>query len=264
MQTDASINRGNSGGPLFNVEGKVIGINTAIISQTGGSIGLGFAIPSNSAKKIVQQLKDFGRTKRGWLGVQIQPVSKDFAESLGLENEKGAFVSNVNPKGPSKKAGIEDGDVILKFNDIEIVKMTDLPRVVAEADVGSIARVEIWRKNKKIMIEVELGELPEQTYVNKKPQKKENQTKEKLIKSLGITIKNSTDSVGVIVTKIDADEINIQEGDTILEVNREPVESLNSFIALVEKYEKTGRSSLLLKIKRDEETSWVTIKFISN
>ena len=264
LQTDASINRGNSGGPLFNVEGKVIGINTAIISQTGGSIGLGFAIPSNSAKKIVQQLKDFGRTKRGWLGVQIQPVSKDFAESLGLENEKGAFVSNVNPKGPSKKAGIEDGDVILKFNDIEIVKMTDLPRVVAEADVGSIAKVEIWRKNKKIMIEVELGELPEQTYVNKKPQKKENQTKEKLIKSLGITIKDSTDSVGVIVTKIDADEINIQEGDTILEVNREPVESLNSFIALVEKYEKTGRSSLLLKIKRDEETSWVTIKFISN
>ena len=263
LQTDASINRGNSGGPLFNVEGKVIGINTAIISQTGGSIGLGFAIPSNSAKKIVQQLKDFGRTKRGWLGVQIQPVSKDFAESLGLENEKGAFVSNVNPKGPSKKAGIEDGDVILKFNDIEIVKMTDLPRVVAEADVGSIAKVEIWRKNKKIMIEVELGELPEQTYVNKKPQKKENQTKEKLIKSLGITIKDSTDSVGVIVTKIDADEINIQEGDTILEVNREPVESLNSFIALVEKYEKTGRSSLLLKIKRDEETSWVTIKFIS-
>ena len=264
LQTDASINRGNSGGPLFNVEGKVIGINTAIISQTGGSIGLGFAIPSNSAKKIVQQLKDFGRTKRGWLGVQIQPVSKDFAESLGLENEKGAFVSNVNPKGPSKKAGIEDGDVILKFNDIEIVKMTDLPRVVAEADVGSIAKVEIWRKNKKIMIEVELGELPEQTYVNKKPEKKENQTKEKLVKSLGITIKDSTDSVGVIVTKIDADEINIQEGDTILEVNREPVESLNSFITLVEKYEKTGRSSLLLKIKRDEETSWVTIKFISN
>ena len=264
LQTDASINRGNSGGPLFNVEGKVIGINTAIISQTGGSIGLGFAIPSNSAKKIVQQLKDFGRTKRGWLGVQIQPVSKDFAESLGLENEKGAFVSNVNPKGPSKKAGIEDGDVILKFNDIEIVKMTDLPRVVAEADVGSIAKVEIWRKNKKIMIEVELGELPEQTYVNKKSQKKENQTKEKLVKSLGITIKVSKDSGGVIVTKIDADEINIQEGDTILEVNREPAESLNSFIALVEKYEKTGRSSLLLKIKRDEETSWVTIKFISN
>ena len=164
LQTDASINRGNSGGPLFNIDGEVIGINSAIISQTGGSIGLGFAIPSNSAKKIVQQLKDFGRTKRGWLGVQIQPVSKDFAESLGLESEKGAFVSNVNPKGPSKEAGLESGDIILKFNDIEIIKMTDLPRVVAESDVGSIANVEIWRKNKKIIIQVVLGELPEQTY----------------------------------------------------------------------------------------------------
>ena len=264
LQTDASINRGNSGGPLFNVEGKVIGINTAIISQTGGSIGLGFAIPSNSAKKIVQQLKEFGRTKRGWLGVQIQPVSKDFAESLGLENEKGAFVSNVNPNGPSKKAGIEDGDVILKFNDIEIVKMTDLPRVVAEADVGSIAIVEIWRKNKKIVIEVELGELPEQTYVNKKPKINEKQSQEKKIKSLGIGIENIKDSVGVTVTKIDVDDISLQKGDIILEVNREAVESSTSFISLVEKYEKTGRSSLLLKIKRNEETSWVTIKFIDN
>ena len=264
LQTDASINRGNSGGPLFNVEGEVIGINTAIISQTGGSIGLGFAIPSNSAKKIVQQLKEFGRTKRGWLGVQIQPVSKDFAESLGLENEKGAFVSNVNPKGPSKKAGIEDGDVILKFNDTEIIKMTDLPRVVAEADVGSIAKVEIWRKNKKIVIEVELGELPEQTYVNKKPKINDNQSQEKKIKSLGIVIDDTKDSAGVIVTKIDVDEISLKKGDIILEVNREAVESSTSFISLVEKYEKTGRSSLLLKIKRDEETSWVTIKFIYN
>ena len=264
LQTDASINRGNSGGPLFNVEGEVIGINTAIISQTGGSIGLGFAIPSNSAKKIVQQLKEFGRTKRGWLGVQIQPVSKDFAESLGLENEKGAFVSNVNPNGPSKKAGIEDGDVILKFNDIEIVKMTDLPRVVAEADVGSIAIVEIWRKNKKIVIEVELGELPEQTYVNKKPKINEKQSQEKKVKSLGIVIDDTKDSVGVNVTKIDVDNISLLKGDIILEVNREAVESSTSFISLVEKYEKTGRSSLLLKIKRDEETSWVTIKFINN
>jgi len=264
LQTDASINRGNSGGPLFNVEGKVIGINTAIISQTGGSIGLGFAIPSNSAKKIVQQLKEFGRTKRGWLGVQIQPVSKDFAESLGLENEKGAFVSAVNPKGPSKKAGIEDGDVILKFNDIEIVKMTDLPRVVAEADVGSIAKVEVWRKNKKIVIEVELGELPEQTYVNKKPEINEKESQEKIIKSLGIVIEDTKDTIGVIVTKIDVDEISLQKDDIILEVNREKVESSTSFISLVDKYEKTGRSSLLLKIKRDKETSWVTIKFISN
>ena len=264
LQTDASINRGNSGGPLFNIDGKVIGINTAIISQTGGSIGLGFAIPSNSAKKIVQQLKDFGRTKRGWLGVQIQPVSKDFAESLGLENEKGAFVSNVNPKGPSKKAGIEAGDVILKFNDIEIIKMTDLPRVVAEADVGSLAKVEVWRKNRKIIIQVELGELPEQTYVKDNSQKKENKSKEKIITSLGIAVIDSNDSKGVLVSKVDNDDIRLQEGDIILEVNRELIDSSISFISIIEKYKKTGRSSLLLKIQREDETSWITIKFISN
>ena len=264
LQTDASINRGNSGGPIFNIDGEVIGINSAIISQTGGSIGLGFAIPSNSAKKIVQQLKEFGRTKRGWLGVQIQPVSKDFAESLGLENEKGAFVSNVNPKGPSKTAGIEAGDVILTFNDIEIVKMTDLPRVVAESDVGSVAIVEVWRKNKKIIIEVELGELPEQTYVTSKSSKIENKINDKKIKSLGITIKENDQSDGVTVTKVDNDEINLENGDIIIEVNREIVESIKSFSSLVEKYRETGRSSLLLKIQRGDETSWVTIKFVDN
>jgi serine protease Do len=168
IQTDASINRGNSGGPLFNIEGEVIGINSAIISQSGGSIGLGFAIPSNSAKKIVNQLKEFGRTKRGWLGVQITPVSQEIAESLGLDNQKGAFISNINPEGPSKEAGIQEGDVILEFNNIEIIKMTDLPRVVAESDVGTEASVLIWRKNKLIEIQVTLGELPEKTYVERK------------------------------------------------------------------------------------------------
>ena len=264
LQTDASINRGNSGGPLFNIDGEVIGINSAIISQTGGSIGLGFAIPSNSAKKIVQQLEEFGRTKRGWLGVQIQPVSKDFAESLGLPNERGAFVSNVDPKGPSKKSGIEAGDVILKFNNIEIITMTDLPRVVAESDVGSMALVELWRKNKKIIIEVELGELPEQTYVKSNKSKKKIDKKESIISSLGITISESKVSKGVIITKINNENINLKVGDIILEINRETVESEASFIKLVEKFEKTERSSVLLLIKRGEETSWVSIKFIDN
>ena len=173
LQTDASINRGNSGGPLFNINGEVIGINTAIISQTGGSIGLGFSIPSNNALKIVNQLKEFGRTKRGWLGVQITPVSKEIAESLGLPDNKGAFISNINPEGPSKIAGIQEGDVILRFNNIEIVKMTDLPRVVAQSDIGSVALVELWRKNRLIEINVELGELPEETFVERKNIKKE-------------------------------------------------------------------------------------------
>ena len=257
LQTDASINRGNSGGPLFNLDGKVIGINTAIVSQTGGSIGLGFAIPSNSAKKIVQQLKDFGKTKRGWLGIQIQPVTQDFAESLGLPNQKGAFVSNVNPKGPSKSAGLEPGDVILKFNDSEIIKMSDLPRVVAESDVGSTAYLEVWRKNKKINIEVILGELPGEIITERN--NNETSNVEINIDVLGISILNN--DKGVEVTKISDQDTNLQIGDIILEVNRELVNDTNSFKKIVTALEKTGRSSLLLKILRDEEQLWVTIRF---
>ncbi len=259
LQTDASINRGNSGGPLFNIQGEVIGINTAIVSQTGGSIGLGFAIPSNSAKKIVQQLKDFGKTKRGWLGIQIQPVTKDFAESLGLPNQKGAFVSNVNPNGPSKDAGLEPGDVILKFNNIEIIKMSDLPRVVAESDVGSLSYLEVWRKNNKIKIEVILGELPGEVVTertNKIPESNEIN-----IKFLGITITNNEN--GVKVTKIENENSNLEIGDVISEVNRELITDIDSFNKLVTKLEKTGRSSLLLKIIRNDEQIWVTIKFIN-
>ena len=257
LQTDASINRGNSGGPLFNLEGEVIGINSAIVSQTGGSIGLGFAIPSNSAKKIVQQLKEFGKTKRGWLGIQIQPVTEDFAESLGLPNQNGAFVSNVNPNGPSKDAGLEPGDVILKFNEIDIIKMSDLPRVVAESDVGSTAFLEIWRKNKKINLEVLLGELPGEVVTERNSKKTENT--EKNIEVLGISITNNIN--GVEVVSIQDENSNLEIGDVISEVNRELIGDIISFNKLVTKLEKTGRSSLLLKILRNDEQLWITIKF---
>ena len=263
LQTDASINRGNSGGPLFNVEGEVIGINSAIISQTGGSIGLGFAIPSNSAKKIVQQLKDFGRTKRGWLGVQIQPVTVDIAESLGLTDQKGAFVSNVNPEGPSKKAGIEAGDVILKFNNIEILKMIDLPRVVAESDVGSIARVDIWRKNEILTVEVKLGELPEETFVERKENKTDKNEDVEII-SLGIFINETEKKRGVIVTKIDQIDSELKIGDIIVEINREEILNTKSFIKTLEKIKQTGRLSILLRIERDGKFLFITNKFKDN
>ena len=259
LQTDASINRGNSGGPLFNIEGELVGINTAIISQTGGSIGLGFAIPSNSAKKIVKQLKEFGRTKRGWLGVQITPVSADIAESLGLPNQRGAFISNINPDGPSKKAGIQEGDVILEFNEIEIIKMTDLPRVVAASDVGSSSLIKLWRKNKFITVEVILGELPEETFVERKDVG-EKQEDNKFIDTLNLSVKN-IDGSGVEVLDVDINS-NLKEKDIITEVNREIIIDLNNFITLIESIKETGRNSLLLKILRDGESLWITIQFV--
>ena len=253
IQTDASINRGNSGGPLFNINGEIIGINTAIISQTGGSIGLGFAIPSNSARKIIFQLKEFGRTKRGWLGVEITNVSNDIAESLGLNDTKGAFVSNLNPEGPSKKAGIQEGDVILKFNDTEVVRMLDLPRLVGESDIGSIAKVEVWRKNKIITIDVKLGELPEKNYT------KENNNNQTDFLYLGLSVLPTDNNQGVIIANKD-ENVDVLVGDVIVEVNREKITTVKSFSELVNKIKNTGRTSLLLKIIRDNQSLWIAIK----
>ena len=262
LQTDASINRGNSGGPLFNIKGEVIGINTAIISQTVGSIGLGFAIPSSSALKIINQLKEFGRTKRGWLGVQITPVSKEIAESLGLPNEKGAFISNINPDGPSKKAGLQEGDVILKFNEFEIIKMSDLPRVVAESDVGSKAKVQIWRKDKIITIEVTLGMLPEKSYnVSQSVTKEKNKSDEYYLDILDLKIQNIKNQEGVKVISTNENS-DLKTDDIITEVNREIIKSSNDFVKLVNSIHKTGRNSLLLRVIREEKSLWITIKFV--
>ncbi|MDP6218268.1 MAG: Do family serine endopeptidase, partial [Alphaproteobacteria bacterium] len=150
IQTDASINRGNSGGPLFNLDGDVIGINTAIFSQSGGSVGIGFAISANLATQVVQQLQDFGRTRRGWLGVFIQEVTEDIAESLGLKTANGALVASVTENGPADKAGLQAGDVILKFDGQAVEKSRDLPRIVAETAVEKTVEVELVRDGKTI------------------------------------------------------------------------------------------------------------------
>ncbi len=192
------------------------------------------------------------------MGVQITAVSKEIAESLGLLNEKGAFISNINPEGPSKAAGLQEEDVILKFNNIEITKMTDLPRIVAESDVGSIASVEIWRKNKIITVEVELGELPEKTFVKRSVINKNEKTY--FVNSLKLTVGFNFKKEGVIVIKTD-DDSKLIPGDIIIEINREPVTTIDNFLKLVDTINKTGRNSLLFKIIRDEKSLWVTIIF---
>ena len=269
IQTDASINRGNSGGPLFNIKGEVIGINSAIISQTGGSIGLGFAIPSNSAKKIVSQLIEFGHTKRGWLGVQIQGVTEEIAESLGLDSKNGAFIANVQENSPAKKAGIEAGDVILKFNNIEIETYRDLPKIVAETDVGTVVIVEVWSKNKTKNITVKLGELDEPIHVTKN--NKESNTKN--LEIIGVKVRNLIDSdyskydldsaiKGVLVLDVDNQNTDLNINDVIVEVNRNKISDFEEFEKFVLEFKGTGRSSILLMVIRDKKTTWVTIKYL--
>lgn len=159
IQTDAAINRGNSGGPLFNMNGEVIGINTAIISPSGGSIGLGFSIPSELAQKVIKQLLEFGETRRGWLGVQISTVTPEIAESLGMEEAMGALVGDVVPHGPAAAAKLRPGDVILKFDGRDVERMKDLPRIVADTEVGKRVHVIVLRQGKQVDLTVEVGRL---------------------------------------------------------------------------------------------------------
>ncbi|MFO1089228.1 MAG: DegQ family serine endoprotease [Hyphomicrobiales bacterium] len=161
IQTDAAINRGNSGGPLFNMQGDVVGINTAIISPSGGSIGIGFSVPANSAKRVVEQLVAYGETRRGWLGVKIQEVTEDLAKTMKLDKAEGALIADVTATGPAEKAGIKPGDVVVKFDGHEVKAMRDLPRIVADTPVGKKVQVEVMRKGQPITVEVEIGRLEE-------------------------------------------------------------------------------------------------------
>ena len=218
IQTDASINRGNSGGPLFNLDGDVIGVNTAIISPSGGSIGIGFAVPSKTVTAVIDQLRQFGETRRGWLGVRIQQVTDDIAESLGLKQARGALIAGVDDKGPAKPAGIEPGDVVIKFDGKDIKEMRDLPRTVADTPVGKDVEVVIVRKGKEEKKIVKLGRLED----GEKPQPASAKTttpqdKDKTVvkKTLGLDLANLTDDLrkkykikesvkgGVVITGVD-------------------------------------------------------------
>src|SRR5271166_4442077 len=190
IQTDAAINRGNSGGPLFNMDGQVIGMNTAIYSPSGGSIGIGFSIPANMVKNVVAQLRDFGHPRRGWLGVRIQQVTPDIAESLGLHDANGAMVAGVNDGGPADKAKIKNGDIILKFNGQDVKEMRTLPRIVADSEVGQKVPVVLWRDGKEITVQATVAEKPDdQTQVaSATPGGKPDQAKPTEIAGLGLKL----------------------------------------------------------------------------
>ncbi len=266
IQTDASINRGNSGGPMFDLKGEVIGINTAIYSPSGGSVGIGFAVPSNLAKPVVDQLIQYGKTRRGWIGVKIQTVTKDIADNLGLKDVKGALVASVTAGGPSEAAKIQSGDVILSFNGEALDAMRQLPRIVAETPIGKDVPVKIWREGKELSLTIQVGEL-EKAESEGKIETADSKVTGKAakvveLKGLGVSVATISpayrqtfnipeDVNGVVVTRagqVVTMDKGVVAGDVIVEINQSPVPDAAKAAELVEEARKSGKESVLLLV----------------
>ena len=262
IQTDASINPGNSGGPLINTAGEAVGINSAIFSQSGGSIGIGFAIPINMAKSLLPQLKQ-GKVTRGWLGVMIQKITPDLKEKLSLKDERGALVADVVPGGPADKAGIKRGDVIIGFNGKEVKESSQLPYLVGSTPVGQVVKVDVIRKGEKKSFEVKIAELKEENV---------NQAVSKEAPVLGMTVHEITPEIaknlglkeksGVVILKIKdyspAAEAGLRPGDVILEMDNMAVPNIEVFNKKIQEYKKG--TTILLLIKRQDSTLFLTLK----
>jgi serine protease Do len=273
IQTDASINVGNSGGPLFDLNGKVVGINTAIIAPgRSGSIGIGFAIPSNSASKVIEQLIEFGETKRGWLGVRIQVVTEEIAEVEKLEKPEGALVANVSEGSPAAKGGIKPGDIILEFDGKKVDTMRTLPKLVAQTKVGKRVEVKIWRNQQLISKKVLLGRLE-----SSKEFKAENKTesdKDIIVEALKISVRdlNKNDiskrelpknSTGVVVTKISENSPLkfVSVNDVIVELQKKKITNSNQFLKLVNDVLNKGQKTLMFAIYNSKnQRSYLTVK----
>ncbi len=279
LQTDAAINKGNSGGPLLNLKGEVIGINTAIFSPSGGSIGIGFAIPANLAKPVIDDLQKYGKARRGWLGVRIQSVTDEIAESLGLKEQRGALVADVSPGGPAAKAGIRKGDVIASFDGKDVSEMHRLPRIVAETPINKDVEVVLWRDGKKLSIHAVVGELTdtdetEQAKAAEKPAPKQD-AGQTAVATLGLSVAPlspalrerydlGNDAKGVVVTEVKpsgaAAEKGMRAGDVIVEVSQEPVKSPADLAAKIDAARKAGRKSVLLLVQSEAGVHFVPLR----
>jgi len=263
IQTDASINPGNSGGPLFDTKGRMVGINTAIYSRSGGNIGIGFAIPINMANNVITQLKEHGQVERGWLGVMIQHVTQELADQFKLDRPIGALVGEVSPGSPAEKAGIKQGDIIIAFNGMEILQMSGLPSLVAQTPVGTKVKVELVRKGEKKTLTVILGKLKEdhagidssETTTEEKVGLTVQELTKELAQSLGME-----DSKGVVITNVEAGtpagDAGLRRGDIVLEANRKAIENIDHFKKALDKKDK----NILLLIKRGKHSSYVVLK----
>ncbi len=267
IQTDAAINKGNSGGPLFNMKGEVVGVNSAILSPSGGSVGIGFSIPSNLAKKVVAQLVKYGETRRGWLGVRIQTVTEDLAEGLGLKKPRGALVADVTKGGPADKAGLRPRDVIVEFNGMKVEKMRDLPRIVAETPVGAEVTVRILRDGKPMDVKVTLGRLEKAEEMRKAEKEKARPKTEKRTKTLlGMKLGPLDDAArkghkipekvkkGVVVLSVeagtDAEKKGLAAGDVILEAGNVEVSTPADVEKQIEAFRKKGRKAIPFLVLR--------------
>jgi serine protease Do len=277
IQTDAAINRGNSGGPLFNMDGEVIGINTAIISPSGGSIGIGFAIPSKTVANVIGQLREYGEARRGWLGVRIQEVTDDIAEGLGMKETRGALVAGVTEKGPAADAGIVAGDVILSFDGQAVNAMHELPRLVADEPIGKEVKVTVLRKGQEQDITVKLGRLEDDKAADATTPPAETPPAPVVVAGpLGLTLSDLSPTLrtqygikegiaGVVVTAVAdgsaASEKRVQAGDVIVEVSQESVKSPDDVQKRIDALKKDGRkSALLLLANKDGDLRFVAVK----
>jgi serine protease Do len=274
LQTDAAINKGNSGGPLFNMDGDVVGVNTAILSPTGGSIGIGFSMASNVVTKVVAQLQEFGETRRGWLGVRIQDVTPDVAEAMNLSVAQGALITDV-PEGPAKDAGLLAGDVITTFNGAEVTDVRDLTRTVADSPIGEAVPVVVVREGKTMTIDVTLGRREtaegESEVAKVDPAAKEDPKEAEV---LGMTLQALTDEAaaelglskgakGLVVMDVDAASEAaakmLMRGDVIVEAGQTPVASLKDLTDRIEQAKEGGRKSILLLVRRGGDPRFVAL-----
>ncbi|HEY6633657.1 MAG TPA: Do family serine endopeptidase [Rhizobiaceae bacterium] len=263
LQIDAAVNRGNSGGPAFNLSGQVVGVNTAIFSPSGGNVGIAFAIPASTAREVTEDLIRDGVVQRGWLGVEIQPVTPEIAESLGLTGEKGALVSTAQDDGPAKKAGVVAGDVITAVDGKDVASPKELARIIGSIAPGKAVDVTVWRDGKSQTVKVDLGELPGAEKQAAAQSGDDAPSQSDQLADLGLTIAPSDDGKGVVVTDVDpgsdAADRGLQAGDVITNVNSKPVAASSDIEKAMEEAAKAGRKAVLVQVTRDDASRFVTL-----
>ncbi|MCB1537543.1 MAG: DegQ family serine endoprotease [Rhodospirillales bacterium] len=279
IQTDASINRGNSGGPMFNLKGQVIGINTAIYSPSGGSVGIGFAIPSSMAKSVIDQLVKYGKTRRGWLGVRIQTVTDEIAQALGMDKTRGALVASITETGPAAKAGVKAGDIVLKFDGKDVPDMRALPKIVADTEIGRSVPMVAWRNGKEMTVNVAVGELEaaeaKGLIEKQSPAEPEAPETGQSIGELGVHLLPLSPSIrgqfgiaadtnGLVVMDIDngsdAARKGLSEGDVIVEMNQTPVKTIDDVRKVIAEMRAAKKSSVLMLVNHQGDIQFIAVK----